>query len=144
MSEYWLVKNVSRLEWDFPRLNYGIGEHFKTVLEKMGFYEKDIKILFLNSSQIYHFAIPGNKNEYIFLLSLPFMKKLELSQTEISLLLLENYLRIKAKYFHKYVSPEGLNKFLGSNFYKKKFRKDIVDKILKSYSEMIFKQGFFL
>ena len=142
MSEYWLVKNASLLKWDFSRPVYGVAENFKKLLEKMGFYEKSIKVLLLNTPRPTHFAIPGDKNEYIFLLSLTFIKKLDLSQSEITLLLLEDFLRVKAGYFRKYVSPPDLNEFLGSNFYKKEFRRDIVDKILKNYSEMIFKKGF--
>ena len=142
VSEYWLVKNISRLKWDFPRPSYGIGDKFKNLLEKMGFYEKDIKILFLDTSQVPHFAIPGNQNEYIFLLSVPFIKKLDLSQSEIAVLLLENFLRAKAGYFRQYVSPPDLKSFLGSNFHKKNFRKDLVDKVLEKYSDMVFEQGF--
>ena len=142
MSEYWLVKNISRLKWDHPRPAYGIGERFKKLLEKMGFYEKEIKILFFDASVPYHFAIPSNKGEYIFLISVPFIKKLDLSQSEIAILLLENFLRIQAGYFRKNVSPADLKKFLGSNFYQKKFRRDIIDNILKNYSETIFKKGF--
>ena len=142
MSEYWLVKNISRLKWNFSRPAYGIAEQFKILLEKMGFYEKNIKVLFLNTHEPARFAIPGDKNEYIFLLSVPFVKKMDLTQSEIAVLLLEDFLRIKTGYFHKYVSSDDLKKFLGSNFYKKKFRKDIIEKILKKYSEIVFKEGF--
>ena len=142
ISEYWLVKNVSLLKWNLPRPAYGIGKSFKKLLEKMGFYEKEIKILFIDSTRPSHIAIPGDKNEYIFLLSIPFIKRLDLSQSEISLLLLEDFLRVKAGYFRKHVSSDDLDKFLGSNFYKKKFRRDIIDTILKKYSEMVFKKGF--
>ena len=142
ISEYWLVQNISLLKWDFPRPAYGVADKFKQLLEKMGFYEKEIKVLFLNTTRPSHFAIPGNKNEYIFLLSVPFIKKLDLSQSEIALLLLEDFLRAEAGYFRKYVSFDELNTFLGSNFYQKKFRRDIIDKVMKNYSEMIFKKGF--
>ena len=142
VSEYWLVQNASRLKWDFARPSYGVAVHFKALLEKMGFFEQEIKILFLNILRPYHMAIPSDKDEYIFLLSVPFIKRLDLSQSEMALILLEDFLRIKARYFHENVAPAGLKNFLGSNFYKQPFKKEIIDELFKNYSSMIFERGF--
>jgi hypothetical protein len=140
VSELWLVKNAQLLNWDYPKPSYGIEKAFKKLLEKMGFYNIHFKILLINSPALVHFGLPSKKNEYIFLLSIPFMRSLDLTKVDISLLLLEDFLRLQNKDF---IMNLKLNKSLfGTNFYENKIDKKLIEKVLKSYSENIFKIGF--
>lgn len=140
MSEFWLVKNAQQVSWDFPKPNYGIKEHFKALLEQLGYYNKSFKILIVNTPRIVHFGLPANKNEYIFLLSLPFIRTLDLTKEDLSLMLLEDFFRLEEGYFLSNLSAD--TSFLGTNFYKKKFAKAKIQKILSGYSDIIFSKGF--
>lgn len=140
MSEYWLVKNAQQVSWDFPKPDYGIKEHFQGVLEKLGFYNKSFKILVVNTPTIVHFGLPGNKDEYIFLISLPFIRTLDLTKEDISMLLLEDFFRLENGDFIKNLGVD--TSFLGTNFFGKKMDAAILQKILKAYSNLIFKKGF--
>ena len=103
-SEYWLVKNSQLLKWDFKKPDYGLIISFKKFLEKFGFYNKKIKILYINSPNITHMGLPSDPNEFIFLVSVPFIRTLDLSKLEISLILFEDFLRLKAGYFVKNIN----------------------------------------
>ena len=142
MSEYWLVKNAPLLKWDFARPDYGLDESFQSFLETMGHYEKHFSILIMDSSSVFHFALPANDGESIFLLSGPFIRTLNLSKLEISLILFEDYLRIKMGYFQKFVADKDLSALIGKNFFGKKIEKKFFKSILKKYDEMIFDRGF--
>lgn len=140
MTEYWLVKNAQVLRWDFPKPEYGIKVAFGQLLEKFGFYNVEFKILIVNTPIVTHFGLPSGKKSYTFVLSLPFMRSLDLTKVDISLLLLEDFLRLEKGYF---ISNLNLNKsFMGTNFQKKKIDKTHVSKALKRYNEVIFKTGF--
>lgn len=140
MSEMWLVKNAQQVSWDFPKPDYGIKEHFQSVLEKLGFYNKSFKILIINTPTIVHFGLPADKGENLFLISLPFIRTLDLTKEDISMLLLEDFFRLENGDFLTSLNPDI--SFLGTNFFKGKFAQDKIDKILKGYSEVIFKKGF--
>ena len=142
-SEMWLVKNQTVLKWDFKRPDYGLEDYFKKFLENMGQYEKSFKILVLNSPVTPHMALPAGKNEYIFLLSLPLMRTLDLSKQEISILLYEDMKRIELGRFSGAVIPRKLKNMTKKDFYKnKKIDKKIIKKILKNYDEFVFNQGY--
>ncbi|MEX1100254.1 MAG: hypothetical protein WEB87_07500, partial [Bacteriovoracaceae bacterium] len=85
-SQLWLVKNAQELKWDAPRPDYGIKEAFKSLLETFGFYHEKFQILVIDSPNIAHMALPSNEKENIFLLSLPFMRTLDLTKVDITLL----------------------------------------------------------
>ncbi len=140
MSELWLVKSAQQVSWDFPKPDYGIKEHFQTLLEELGYYNKSFKILIVNTPRIVHFGLPANKDEYIFLLSLPFIRTLDLTKEDISLMLLEDYFRLENGYFLANLKAD--TSFLGTNFYKKEFAKKQIDGILSGYTNLIFSQGF--
>lgn len=140
MSELWLVKNAQQVSWDFPKPDYGIKEHFQSVLEKLGFYNKSFKILIVNTPTIVHFGLPADKGEYIFLISLPFIRTLDLTKEDISMMLLEDFFRLENGDFLTALNPDI--SFLGTNFFKQKFAQEKIDKILKGYTEVIFKKGF--
>lgn len=141
-SEFWLVKNVTILKWDFKKPDYGLDISFKNFLEDLGIFEVKYKILLVNTPDISHFALPSDNGEVLFLLSVPFIRTLDLSKLEISILLLEDYLRVKEGYFKDYVSVDGLDKFMGSNFYNKDLNKDLLKKVAEKYDEIIFDKGF--
>ncbi len=141
-SEYWLIKNATVLKWDFKKPDYGLESSFREFLETMGIYEVRFKILLVNSPDVTHFALPSNPNEYIFLLSVPFIRTLDLSKLEISLLLFEDYLRIQNGFFKDYVSVAGMNEFIGGNFYQKSFNSKLMNTVSSRYDDLIFDKGF--
>lgn len=140
MSEFWLVKNAQELKWDAPRPDYGINIAFKNLLEKLGFYNKSYKIIIVDSPNITHFGLPSNPNEFILILSLPFMRTLDLTKVDISLLLLENYIRVEKKYFYEnlLIKPD----FVGKNFYQEGMNKKKINELLAEYSNVVYKKGF--
>jgi len=143
LSEYWLVKNAPILKWDFEKPSYGIAEAFEGFLEKMGHYEVKFKLILLNSTNVSHFALPAKKGEYIFLLSVPFIRTLDLSKLQISLLLYEDFLRIQKRFFHERVTTKGLSKIMGVGVKTKKEMKiDFLKDVLKKYDQIIFEKGF--
>lgn len=141
-SEYWLVKNASRLKWDFHKPDFDLEKAFASMLESQGIYEKKFKILLVDSTEVFHAALPTNEGESIFVLSLPFIRTLDLSKVEISILLFEDYLRIRKGYFKNYVGSKDLDAFLGSNFTGKPFNKKIMDDLVKKYNSLLFEKGF--
>lgn len=142
LSEYWLVKNAPVLKWDFQKPDYGLNESFAAFLEKMGHFEKKFKILMVDTPNVYHFALPSNPGETIFLLSLPFVRTMDLSKQEICLLLFEDYLRLRLGYFEKMVSSKSLQELIGGNFNEKKLDKKVFEEVFKKYDEIILDTGF--
>lgn len=140
MSEYWLVKNAQSLQWDFQRPEYGIEVAFKRLLEKFGYFNKKIRILVINSPNMTHMSLPANPGEYIFVISLPFMRTLDLTKVEISLLLLEDFFRSEMNYFKDNIGIK--TDFIGTNFYGNKPDLNILKEIMKKYNEIIFENGF--
>ncbi len=140
-SEYWLVKNAQLLNWDFEKPDYGLEKSFSTTMETLGFYQKKYKILLINSPSLVKASIPGD-GEMIFLLSVPFIKTLDLSKLEISLLLFEEFIRLEQGYFKKNVGTEKLKNLAGTNFRGKKPDISMIDELLKNYSNQIQEKGY--
>lgn len=141
-SELWLIKNATILKWDIHKPDYELEKAFSAFLETQGYYEKKVKILLLDSSEISHAALPSNQDEFIFILSLPFIRTMDLSKVEISLLLFEDFVRIKNGYFKNYVLDKELENFMGSNFNGKPFDKKLIEDHLKKYGQILFEKGF--
>lgn len=139
-SELWLVKNAQELKWDTPRPDYGLREAFQGLLEEFGYYNEKFKILVTDSPNIAHVALPANEGENIFLLSLPFMRTLDLTKADISLVLLEDFFRLKEGMFKANLKADL--SFLGKNFSKTDFDKTALLKVLKGYTEVVYKKGF--
>jgi hypothetical protein len=131
LSELWLIKNISVLKWDF--------ENF---LEKIGIINFQYKILLVNTPMITHFALPSKNSEAVLLLSLPFIRTLDLSKLEISLILLEDLVRLEEGYFASRVLTEEMKKKLGTNFFKKDTKLDAIEGLLKKYDKLIYEDGF--
>ncbi len=141
-SELWLVKNATTLKWDIHKPDFELEKSFTAFLESQGHFEKKIKILLMDSTEIAHAALPSNQDEYIFILSLPFVRTLDLSKVEISLLLFEDFVRIRKGYFKNFVLDKELENYLGSNFSGKPFDKKLIDAHLKKYNQLLFEKGF--
>jgi hypothetical protein len=140
-SEYWLIKNAQLLNWDFEKPDYGLDKNFSSVMEKLGFYQKKYKILLVNNPSMVRAAIPGD-DESILLLSVPFIRSLDLSKLEISLLLFEDFIRLDQGYFKKNVATEKFKNLAGTNFQGQKPDIGMVEEILKNYSTQINSKGY--
>lgn len=141
ISEYWLIKNAQLLNWDIEKPDYGLDKSFRTTLESLGFYQKKFKILLVNTPSVVRAGLPGT-GESIFILSLPFIRSLDLSKMEISLLLFEDFIRLEQGYFKKKVSTEKMVKLAGSNFQGSKADVSMVEEVLKNYSRQINQKGY--
>jgi hypothetical protein len=141
-SELWLVKNATLLKWDFHKPDFELEKSLTSLLETQGLYEKKFKILFLDTPVLTHTSLPSNSDEYIFLISLPFIRTLDLSKVEISLLFLEDLVRMRKGYFKNYVLSKELETYLGSNFAGKPFDKKLIDDSLKKYNTLLMEKGF--
>lgn len=141
ISEYWLIKNAQILNWDFEKPDYGLDKNFSTTMEKLGFYQKKYKILLVNNPTMVRAALPGD-GESILLLSVPFIRSLDLSKLEISLLLFEDFLRLEQGYFKKNVATEKFHKLSGTNFQGQKPDISMVEEMLKNYSNQINQKGY--
>jgi len=142
VSEYWLVKNAQLLGWDFDKPDYGIEDSFKKMLEDLGYFQKKFKILLVNTSTFTRGSLPGSNGEMIFILSVPFIRALDLSKLEISLLLLEDFFRLQNNYFKDYVRTPKMKTLSGSNFYGKKPDYSMIEELMKKYSEQLRTKGY--
>lgn len=142
LSEYWLIKNAQLLSWDFEKPDYGIDQSLKSMLEKLGFYQKRFKVLFLNTPEVVRAALPGQQGEMIFLLSVPFIRSLDLSRLEISLLLLEDFFRLEARYFKDAVATKKMKELAGTSFHGSKPDLTLVHELLKNYDQQIRHKGY--
>lgn len=141
-SELWLVKNATVLKWDFHKPDFELEKAFISMLETQGYYEKKIKILVLDTTEVIHAALPTNDKEYIFLISLPFIRTLDLSKVEISLILFEDFIRARKGYFKNYVTSKELEAYMGTNFAGKPFNKKLITDHLKKYNTVLMEKGF--
>lgn len=141
MSELWLVKNQQILKWDFQKPDFGLDTAFQAFLEKQGLLEKTFKILLVDSANITHFALPTSANHYLLILSLPFIRTLDLSKLEISLLLMEDMARADAELFKSHIRPTAKD-LIGSNYVGTTLDLKKIESVLKKYDEMIFDKGF--
>ncbi|MBI2521956.1 MAG: hypothetical protein HYV97_16185 [Bdellovibrio sp.] len=141
-SEYWLVKNAPALKWEYQHPEYGLEETFEKLLEKFGHFEKRFKILLLNTTALYHIALPSDSSGVILLLSDPFIKHLDLSKLEIALLLFQDFLRERMGQFRHKVETKELRQELGKNFEGRALSAKIFDQVLKNYDQVIFNKGF--
>ena len=142
MIEYWLVKNITILKWDFRKPDYGVDEYFTNFLRQTGEIGLKFKILYLNTPNISHFAFPMGPNEYLFLVSVPFIKSLDLSKLEISIMLLEDLLRVKNDYFINSFDSKLTSSLTGGSFYQKEFPNKNLKTLMTKIDEKVFEKGF--
>jgi hypothetical protein len=141
VSEYWLVKNAQLLNWDFEKPDYGLEKSFAATMENLGFYQKRYKILLVNTPSLVRTALPGD-GEVIILLSVPFIRSLDLSKLEISLLLFEDLVRLEQGYFKKAVATEKLARLAGTSFQGGKPDVALVEELLRNYSRQVTEKGY--
>lgn len=140
ISQLWLVKNAQLLKWDTPRPDYGIADVVQQLLQKFGYYNKKFKILVIDNPSLYHFALPMEKDTHLFVISLPFMRSLDLTKVDIALLFLEDMFRDEARIFLNKIKAK--KDFFGTNFSNNKYDPQYVKDVLTEYTRIIFKTGF--
>lgn len=140
--EYWLVKNAPVLKWDFHKPEFGVEDSYAQFLSAQGYYETKFKILFLDSTELFRMSFFGRNGEVVHLLSLPFIRTLDLSKVEISLLLFEDFLRLKRGYLKTKLENKDLNLHLGTNYVGKAFPRTVFDKVFKDANSLLFTKGF--
>lgn len=142
MLEYWLVKNTAILKWDFDKPEFGVTDVFETILKDVGELGVQYKILYLNTSNITHFAFPMGKDSYLFLISVPFIKSIDLSKIQISLMMYEDLIRVKKGYFESMIKPETLKGLRSRNFYKDIVPTAAIKSFLEEVDEIVYSKGF--
>ncbi len=141
LTQMWLVKNAAILKWDFEKPEYGIAQHLSEVLRKVGLIKRQYKILIINTDLLPSFALPTEKGSGYLLLSLPFMKTLDLSKNEISLLLLQDILRMDGAYLEKTLKETGLFEKVGKKMTEDEPNVSFVSDLLAHYSKNVFEVG---
>ncbi len=115
-AEWWLVKNAPTLSWDFDRPEYGLEPVLAQVLRTVGFMQKRFRVLALGATSPAHLSLPADRDGYILLFSVPFVRAMDLSKLEIALLLLEDVLRSEEGWLREQVRPAKLKDLAGSSF----------------------------
>lgn len=142
LSELWCVKNSLYLKWDFENADLGIGLNFKKLLESLSLNKKKVKILILDSMNVAHMALPADEGSYIFLLSLPFIRTMDLSKREISILLLEDMVRADKDIFKSFLAIDEVKKKSGKFMENNKADMKYLKQLLDQYSDIALQKGF--
>lgn len=142
MTEYWLVKNITILKWDFHKPDYGVRDYFEEFLKTVGSLGVSFNVLYTNSTHITHFGFPFGKNEYLFVISVPFIKIMDLSKLEISILLYEDLMRLEFGQFKAHFDPKLVEKLKDGNFYKKEYPKKELLEFSLQLDKLVYEKGF--
>lgn len=141
-AEWWLVKNASTLKWDFERPDYGLEDSFAQVLRKVGKVGKKFRLLAIDAVTPAHLGLPWLESEYCLLFSVPFVRSMDLSKLEISLLLLEDVLRLEEGWLKEEARPAKLKDLVGTSFYGKAPDLSPLMDVGRTYSRFISEKGF--
>ncbi len=141
-AEYWLVKQAPLLRWDFDRPDYGLQESFSTILKSVGMLQKRFRLLAIDSPAPGHLGLPWQDEEYCLLFSVPFVRSMDLSKLEISLLLLEDVLRLQNGWLKDYARPAKLKDLVGKNFQGGKPDMTPIHEAGAAYTRFISEKGF--
>ena len=114
IKNLWLIRNNFVLKWDKKLPDYGLEKTFEEVFEAFGAKGFKYKILFVHTNLVTHQMIKMSENEFIFIISKIFAEQLDLTKQEISVLLLEAYVREKVK--EKNVEIGEFSPSIGKNF----------------------------
>jgi hypothetical protein len=140
MTELWLVKNAAYLKWDINKPDYGLDVTFSKLLQSLGFVEKSFRILLHNNPDVTHFALPYGRNDAVYLVSIPFIRSMDLTKVEIALMMLEDFLRVEELYFTKKIKSDL--SFLGTSTKGEPFNKKNIQNVLAEYTEIVKQKGF--
>ncbi|MBY0516866.1 MAG: hypothetical protein K2P81_08165 [Bacteriovoracaceae bacterium] len=141
-TEYWLVKQAPTLMWDFDRPDYGLTQSFASILKTVGYIQKRFRLLAIDSPSPAHLSLPWTSDELCLVFSVPFARSMDLSKLEISLLLLEDVLRMEEGWLKDFATPANLKDLLGSNFKDKKPDLTPIFEVSKGYTKFIQEKGF--
>jgi len=141
-SEYWLVKNAPILKWNFNKPDYGLQDRVSQTFKKLGIINLNFHILLVNTTTLSHSYLPSG-DDFLVLLSVPFMRSLNLNHTEISLLILENYIRSQMRLLEQKLETPEIRSYIGSNFFaSKKVSTVPFMQVVKGYSQQILTHGY--
>ncbi len=139
LTEVWLVKNAALLKWDIKTPEYGIEDNVTKLFKAVGIYEQKFKILLVDSPSVPHMYLPM-KDQNLYILSVPFLRSLDLTKLEISILILEDFLRSKDKYIEQFVKLDNVE--ISKGFVSKQKTKDLLDKALTELSSFVYSKGY--
>jgi hypothetical protein len=143
LSEYWIVKNVSVLKWNFKKPNYGIEDRVVRLFRQVGLINIPFRILLLNTSMVTHCYLPYGENSFLTLISVPFIRTLNLTQLEIALLVLEDYVRSTMHPIEQVIRKKIKQGYIGKNYYK--VRKVDMTPFVRSFNtldQVVLEHGF--
>lgn len=141
-TEYWLVKEAPLLRWDFDRPDYGLEESFSVILKTVGMVQKRFRLLAIDAPAPAHLGVPWTDQEFCLIFSVPFVRAMDLSKLEISLLMLEDVLRIQEGWLKDYAMPAKLKDLAGSNFQGKKPDLTPLFEVRNKYNQFLKEKGF--
>jgi hypothetical protein len=141
-TEYWMVKEVSVLKWDIDKPDYGLDKSLTQLLKQVGLAQKKFRIMGLNANTPAHLGLAWMSDEYCLLFSIPFVRSMDLSKLEISLLLLQDMLRVDEGWLKESIRPENLKTLVGTNFEGKKPDLSPVFQVAKNYRSFLDEKGF--
>jgi hypothetical protein len=141
-TEYWMVKEVSVLKWDIDKPDYGLDKSLTQLLKQVGLAQKKFRIMGLNANTPAHLGLAWMSDEYCLIFSIPFVRSMDLSKLEISLLLLQDMLRVDEGWLKESIRPENLKTLVGTNFEGKKPDLSPVFQVAKNYRSFLDEKGF--
>ncbi len=141
-TEYWLVKEVSILKWDIDKPDYGLDKSLGQLLKQVGLARKKFRIMGMNANAPAHLGLAWSSDEYCLVFSIPFVRSMDLSKLEISLLLLQDMLRVDEGWLKNSIRPENLKSLVGTNFEGKKPDLSLVFQTAKNYRLFLDEKGF--
>lgn len=140
IKNLWLIRNNFVLKWDKKLPDYGLESVLSEVFRAYGVKGVQYKILFVHTNLVTHQMIRVKEREFIFIISKTFAEQLDLTKQEISLLLLEAYVREVNN--PKKVEKDDFSPTIGKNF-KTELNKYISSKLKQMDSEIFNFKGTF-
>lgn len=99
----WIARQSGLLQWKQPIADLGIVNSFANFLKSLGISFRKIEMLLIFSLHPKHLSMPTPPKEYFFILSYPFLQRMDLTLQEINLLLLEELVRTDLKQPHQFI-----------------------------------------
>lgn len=144
MGRQWLITQHTKLDWNHSRPAYGIQERFTELLKELGIMYVKHELLIIDSPDLAYGVIPGNYESSLYIVSLPFIRALDLSKLEIALLMLDSLLRQKMKLYEAKI-PQTLKILTGYNkveISKEDQLKSSINQALMEYNRFMLEKGY--